>query len=61
MGSLDNNLSGDDWGGKFMGITKKKWVGAYMKLDKMTLLSTASGSLVKGLILTELVNGALPL
>ncbi len=44
-----------------MGITKKKWVGAYMKLDKMTLLSTASGSLVKGLILTELVNGALPL
>jgi hypothetical protein len=29
-----HNFSGADWGGKFVGITKKTWVSAYMKLDE---------------------------
>ena len=27
-----HHFSGADWGGKFVGITKKRWVYAYMKL-----------------------------
>ena len=27
-----HHFSGADWGGKFVGITKKRWVDAYMKL-----------------------------
>jgi len=27
-----HHFSGADWGGKFVGITKKRWVEAYMKL-----------------------------
>lgn len=29
-----HNFSGANWGGKFVGITKKTWAGAYMKLDE---------------------------
>ena len=29
-----HNISGADWGGKFVGLTKKSWVSAYMKLDE---------------------------
>ena len=28
-----HNFSGADWGGKFVGITKKPWANAYLKLD----------------------------
>jgi len=28
-----HNFSGADWGGKYIGITKKTWIDAYLKLD----------------------------
>ena len=28
-----HNFSGSDWGGKFVGITKQKWIKAYMELS----------------------------
>ena len=27
-----HNFTGADWGGKFVGVTKKTWVNAYLKL-----------------------------
>jgi len=29
-----HNFSGADWGGKFVGISKKTWVDAYMRLEE---------------------------
>ena len=29
-----HNFSGADWEGKFVGITKKTWIGAYLKLSE---------------------------
>ena len=33
-----HNFTGADWGGKFVGITKKTWVGAYMRLNNDSIV-----------------------
>jgi hypothetical protein len=53
-------FSGADWGRKFVGISKKTWVGAYMKLDEDNLVITCFRGLGEGPIPAELVNGELP-
>jgi len=55
-----HNFTGADWGGKFVGITKKTWVGAYMKLDESDSVVTCFRQLGDGAIPTELVDGDLP-
>lgn len=55
-----HNFSGADWGGKFVGITKKTWVNAYMKLDDDDSIVDSFLQLGKSALPTELVNGDLP-
>jgi len=55
-----HNFSGADWGGKFVGITKKTWVSAYMKLDDDDSIVNCFRELGQGALPTELVNGDLP-
>ncbi|CAB3980183.1 Hypothetical predicted protein [Paramuricea clavata] len=55
-----HNFSGADWGGKFVGITKKTWVGAYMELDKDDPSINCFWELGEGPIPTELVDNELP-
>ena len=55
-----HNFSGADWGGKFVGITKKTWVSAYMKLDDDDSIVNCFRELGKSALPTELVNGDLP-
>ena len=40
-----HNFSGADWGGKFVDITKKTWIGAYMKLEEHDPVVTSLGNL----------------
>ena len=56
-----HNFSGADWGGKFVGITKKTWVTAYMKLDNTNPIINCFRELGEGIVDAELVNGELPL
>ena len=46
-----HNFSGADLGGKFVGISKKTWVAAYMELDEDDPVYTVSGILVQVLFL----------
>jgi len=55
-----HNFTGADWGGKFVGISKKTWVGAYMKLDESDPIVTCLRQLGDGIIPTELVDDDLP-
>lgn len=55
-----HNFSGADWGGKFVGISKKTWVVAYLKLDENDDAINCFRELGEGPILKELVNGELP-
>ena len=55
-----HNFSGADWGGKFVGITKKTWVGAYMKLDEDDPAINCFRELGEGSMPMELVNDELP-
>lgn len=55
-----HNFSGADWGGQFVGITKKTWVGAYMKLDEDGPAINCFRELGEGPSPTKLVNGELP-
>ena len=55
-----HNFTGADWGGKFVGISKKTWVGAYMKLDESDPVVTCFRQLGDGIIPTELVDNDLP-
>ncbi|MES9881331.1 MAG: hypothetical protein ABW185_10665 [Sedimenticola sp.] len=55
-----HNFSGADWGGKFVGISKKTWVSAYMKLDGDDPAIDCFRHLGEGPIPTQLVNGELP-
>ena len=56
-----HNFSGADWGGKFVGITKKTLVTAYMMLDNTDPIINCFRELGEGIIDAELVNGELPL
>ena len=55
-----HNFSGADWGGKFVGISKKTWVSAYMKLDDDDPIVNCFRELGNGDLPTELLNGDLP-
>ena len=55
-----HNFSGADWGGKFVGISKKTWVGAYMKLQDDDPAIDCFRNLGEGQIPTDLVNGGMP-
>ena len=55
-----HNFSGADWGGKFVGISKKTWADAYMALDEDDLAIECFQNLGTGLIPTQLIYGELP-
>ena len=54
------HFTGADWGGKFVGITKKTWVKAYMALDDDHPAIDCFRKLGDGLIQNQLANGELP-
>ena len=54
-----HNFSGADWGGKFIGITKKTWIDAYLKLDDGDPAITCLKELGERCIPAELDNGEL--
>ena len=55
-----HNFTGADWGGKFVGISKKTWANAYMTLVESDDAINCFRELGEGPIPTELVNGQLP-
>ena len=55
-----HNFTGADWGGKYVGISKKTWVGANMKLDESDPVVTCFRQLGESIIPTELVDNDLP-
>ena len=55
-----HHFTGADWGGKFVGITKKTWVEAYWKLEEDDPVVACFGQLGNSLIRPELVDGDLP-
>ena len=55
-----HNFSGVDWGGKFVGITKKTWINAYMKLDADDQIISCLKGLGEHSIPAELAGGELP-
>ena len=55
-----HNFSGADWGGKFVGISKKKWADAYLKLKEDDLVVACFGQLGNSPIRAELVDDDLP-
>jgi len=56
-----HNFSGAEWGGKFVGISKKTWAVAYLKLIENDPAINVFHQLGEGLIITELVHRALPM
>ena len=56
-----HTFSGADWGGKFVGITKKTWANAYLKLDDNDLAIQCFKELGEGSIQSELINDELPI
>ena len=55
-----HNFSGADWGGKFVGISKKTWINAYLKLDADDQVISCFKELGERCIPAELVSGELP-
>lgn len=55
-----HNFSGADWGGRFIGISKKSWVNAYLKLDDDDPAIDCFKALGCISIPAELVNDELP-
>lgn len=55
-----HNFSGADWGGKFVGISKKTWADAYMALDEDDPAIECFQNLGTALIPTQLIHGELP-
>ena len=55
-----HNFSGADWGGKFVGITKKRWANSYMKLSESHPAIKAFQILGNQSIPAELEYGELP-
>lgn len=52
------NLSGADWCETFVGISKKTWLDAYLKLDKDDLVGTCFSQLGERVIpSSDLVEG----
>jgi len=56
-----HNFSGADWGGKIVGIMKKSWVKAYIKLDDDNPAVDCFQQLCEGSIPPELIDRELPL
>jgi len=56
-----HNFSGVDWDGKVVGISKKTWAVAYLKPNESDPAINFFHQLREGLIITELVHGALPM
>ena len=54
-----HNFSGADWGGKFIGISKKSWVNAYLKLDEDDPAIDCFKA-VSGIKTNEMNDGKLP-
>ena len=54
-----HNFSGADWGGKFVGISKKTWADAYMALDEDDPAIECFQNLGTGLVPTQLIYGEL--
>src|SRR5437867_10916795 len=52
-----HNFAGADWGGKFVGITKRTWIDAYRKLDEEDHAVNCFRKLGGGPILTEMFDG----
>ena len=56
-----HNFTGADWGGKFVGISKKRWADAYISREDDNPIIDCFRNLGKGsLSSSELVNGELP-
>ena len=56
-----HNFSGADWGGKFVGITKSRWIETYMKLpESHPAIKCFQEQGTQPIITTELANGELP-
>ena len=54
-------FTGADWGGKFVGVTKKRWITEYFKLDPTDPIIDAFQRLGDDpLSSTELIDGTLP-
>ena len=55
-----HNFSGADWGGKFVEISKRAWISAYLKLPEDDPAVKNFSSLDHDTIPSELDNDALP-
>ncbi len=55
-----HNFSRSDWGGKFVGISKKTWVNVYMKFDDNDPAINCFKELGEVSIPPKLINGELP-
>ena len=55
-----HNFSGSDWGGKFVGISKKTWMKAYMNLSDDNPALDSFKKLGESPIPSVLVEGAIP-
>ena len=55
-----HHFNGANWRGKFVGITKKTWLKAYMALDDDHPAIDCFRKLGDGLIQNQLANGELP-
>ena len=54
-----HNFTGADWGGKFVGVTKKTWVNDYLKLHENDPIVTCFRELGDAFLPPELVDGDL--
>ncbi len=52
-----HNFSGADWGGKFVGVSKKTWINNYLKLDDDHPAINCFRELGEGSIPHDLVKG----
>ena len=56
-----HHFSGADWGRKFIGITKKTWANAYLKLDDSGPVIQCFKELGESSIQSEIINDELPI
>ena len=55
-----HNLSGADWGGKFIGVSKKRWVNTYLSLDENDPIVKCLSDLGESPVPCQLVDDDLP-
>ena len=55
-----HNFTGADWGGKFVGISKKTWTDVYMRLDENSDVVKAFCMLGEDTVPDKLVDNELP-